>query len=265
MSSKKTMNWRKSAGPGFLSALVLVFAVGCAGIKKNPEAEVALKGKGAPPAATEQKSPKEQATKSERVPDTEEIQNSEIPDFTVNDPQSAKIIDGQPYLSFSFDSAEITEVIRVYAEAARERFLVEPRVRGKVTIITHAPVRLDEAYHLMSSALARLGFAIVKKDGFSIVLHARGSLSEISEVVTYLPDIKPERILTYVVKLHNFSADDFFKNFRAMVSSDGDMRASPGGKQLIITDWVSSLYRIDKILQEVDKPSLVQKKDSQVR
>ena len=76
MSSKKTMNWRKSAGPGFLSALVLVFAVGCAGIKKNPEAEVALKGKGAPPAATEQKSPKEQATKSERVPDKEEIQNS---------------------------------------------------------------------------------------------------------------------------------------------------------------------------------------------
>ncbi|MNL12331.1 Type II secretion system protein D precursor [compost metagenome] len=149
---------------------------------------------------------------------------------------------------------ELLNVIETYSKASGQKFVIDPAVRGKVSILNQQPITLPEAFNQLSSALAINGFAISTQGDTMVIKSARNIQRDLVEVSTELPSLKPERMATWIVTFKNIPATTVNRDLRIFPSKDGEMNVSVTGNQLIMTDWTANLHRISEIVKQIDKP-----------
>lgn len=152
-----------------------------------------------------------------------------------------------------YNNEELTKVIEVYSKASGQKFVIDPSVRGKISIFLQEPVSIEEAFNQVSSALAVNGFAISKQGDTMVIKSARNIQRDLIEVSTERPSLKPERMYTWIYNVKNMPADNINRDLRILMSRDGEMSVNPNTNQLIFTDWVSNLNRVAELMKEVDK------------
>lgn len=157
-------------------------------------------------------------------------------------------------MKFAFNNEEITKVIEAYSKATGQKFVIDPGVRGKATILNPGKVSDAEAFNLLSDALAVNGYAIAKREDTMVIMSARNIQRNLVETVTTLPPLKPERMVTYMMTLKNIPVMHVQRELRILPSKDGEMSVLEGTNQLIITDWTSNLHRVNDVLQKIDMP-----------
>ncbi|MBL7546156.1 MAG: general secretion pathway protein GspD [Bdellovibrionaceae bacterium] len=156
-------------------------------------------------------------------------------------------------MKMNFINEEILKIIESYSKTSGQKFVVDPGVRGKISIFIQEPVSLDEAFNQLSSALAINGYGISKQGDTMIVKSGRNIQRDLIEVSTQMPIAKPERMYSWIYTFKNISAESVMRDMRILPSKDGEMNVYAGGNQIIITDWTSNLNRIAAILKEIDK------------
>ena len=166
---------------------------------------------------------------------------------------ASSLAQAEDKLKMSFNNEEITKIIEVYAKASGQKFVVDPAVRGKVSIFLPDNVSLEEAYNQLSSALAINGFGVSKQGDTLIVKSARNIQRDLIEVSTTKPTVVPERMYTWIYTAQNISASDINRDLRILTSKDGELSVHESTNQLIVTDWTSNIIRISEILKEIDK------------
>lgn len=160
-----------------------------------------------------------------------------------------------PTLNFNYRDADLVKVIEDYAKASGQKFIIDPGAKGKITIVNQAPVTLREAFEQMSSAMMLNSVGISKQDQLMIVSPSRNIQRNLIEVGSELPPIRPDRMFTWVVALKYVSADEINKQLRILTSKDGELVPYTHSNKLVLSDWVSNLHRIAKILRELDVPA----------
>lgn len=155
-------------------------------------------------------------------------------------------------LKMYYKNEDITKIIEVYSKASGQKFIVDPGVRGKISIFLQQPVSVEEAFNHLSSALAINGYAISRQGDTMIVKAARNIQRDLIEVSSDLPSIKPERMYTWVYKVKNIPAEGINRDLRILTSKEGEMVTLANTNQLIITDWTSNLNRIAAIVAQID-------------
>jgi general secretion pathway protein D len=158
-------------------------------------------------------------------------------------------------IDFSYKDAELVKVIGDYSRASGQKFIIDPGVHGKITIMNPGPVSVPEAFNQLSSALALNSIGISKQDDTMIVMQSRAIERNLIDVGQELPVMKPERMFTWVINLKYTSADEVNKQLRILTSKDGELVPYTHNNQIYVTDWVSNLYRIQKIMREIDIPA----------
>lgn len=153
-----------------------------------------------------------------------------------------------------FNNEDLTKIIEMYSKASGQKFVVDPLVRGKISIFLQEPVSVEEAFNQLSTALAINGYAISKQGDTMVIKSARNIQRDLVEVSTEKPAIKPERMYTWIYTLKHQSADSINRDLRILTSKDGEMSIYANTNQLIFTDWVSNLNRIADLMKEIDKP-----------
>jgi general secretion pathway protein D len=148
---------------------------------------------------------------------------------------------------------ELLNVIETYSKASGQKFVIDPAVRGKISILNQQPITLPEAFNQLSSALAINGFAISTQGDTMIIKSARNIQRDLVEVSTELPALKPERMATWVITFKNVPAITVNRDFRILPSKDGEMNVNEAGNQIIVTDWTANLHRIAELVKQVDK------------
>ena len=93
-------------------------------------------------------------------------------------------------MKFSYKNADIKKAIEDYAAKSGQKFIVDPSVRGMITVINDQPVSLEEAFNDLSTALAINGLAISKRDGVMVVMQALYVLVRLA-ADTHMPDSFP--------------------------------------------------------------------------
>lgn len=157
-------------------------------------------------------------------------------------------------IKMDFKDTDVNLVIEAYSKATGQKFIIDPGVRGKISILVATPVSNEEAFNHLSTALAINGYAITKRADTMVVRTARNTQRDLIEVSTQLPAVSPERMVTWVVNLKNVPARQVNSELRILQSKDGEMTYSESTNQLLITDWTPNLARISEILKQVDKP-----------
>jgi type II secretory pathway component GspD/PulD (secretin) len=162
---------------------------------------------------------------------------------------------------FQFKNSDLLDVLQAYTKISGQKFVVDPSVHGKVTILSSHPVTIEEAFNLLSSSLATNQTAISVQGDTMLVASARNMLHGYLPVVSELPAMKPERMVTWVIELHNVSADQVNRRLRILPSRDGEL-VPIGRNRILISDWISNLYKIRDLMATLDQPGIWESKDS---
>lgn len=157
-------------------------------------------------------------------------------------------------IKVNFKDQEITGMIETFAKASQKTFIVDPGVRGKISVFAPEPVSLDEAFDLMSTSLALNGFSIVERDGRYVVMASRNAQRSSIQTLTEIKSVKPERYVTLILTLKYLSAMEVNKYLRVLPSKDGEMTPLMDSNQLLITDYISNVNRIAEMLKILDQP-----------
>jgi len=183
------------------------------------------------------------------------------------------VANAEDKIKMYFNNEELTKIIEIYSKASGQKFVVDPGVRGKVSIFIQEPVSVEEAFNHLSTALALNGFAVSKQGDTMVIKSARNIQRDLIEVSTAKPSLKPERMYMWIYTVKNIPAGNINRDLRILGSKDGELSVNESTNQLIFTDWVSNLIRISEVLKEVDKtpdPSIAKlveatKKEREVR
>jgi general secretion pathway protein D len=158
-------------------------------------------------------------------------------------------------MSFSYKDADMVKVIEDYSSASGQKFVIDSDVKGKVTVLNPDSVTLEEAFNQLSMVLAANSLAISKQGDVMMVSQARRVQRNLIDVTTELPPLKPEKMHTWIINLKYVSAEEVNRQLRILTSRDGELVPFQPRNQLIITDWVSNLHRINAIISQLDKPA----------
>ncbi len=172
----------------------------------------------------------------------------------INDKNFPELID-----SFDYNNAEITDVIKAISELTGKNFIIDPAVRGKITIIAPTKITVAEAYRAFLSALAITGYTIVPSGGFLKVKSSRAAQRDNIETYSgsYFPN--SDQMITRIIHLKHISAEQVSRELRILNSKDGELSAYPQTNSLILSDYGANIERVMKIINQLDVPGFEEK------
>jgi general secretion pathway protein D len=165
-------------------------------------------------------------------------------------PVQAEQNDGQ--VSLNFVNADIQEVIRAISQISGKNFLVDPRVKGTINIVSATPVSADLAYNILLSALRMQGYASVESSGITKIIPEADAKLHVDTLAA--PQGNGDKLVTRVFVLKNESASQLVSVVRPMVAPNNLVVAYPGSNALVVTDYASGIRRIEKLIASIDKP-----------
>jgi len=150
--------------------------------------------------------------------------------------------------------ADIRAFVTQVADITGYSFVIDPRVKGKVTVVSNAPMNQDAVYEMFLSVLGVHGFAAIPGSGV-IKIVQQNNAKQTAGNTRLLKRIPNEQIVTRVIQVNNANALELVPILRPMVAKYGHLAGVAAANALIISDHVSNIKRISKIIDELDSPS----------
>lgn len=160
----------------------------------------------------------------------------------------------------NFKETDIHELIRFVAKATNKTIIIDPKVKGKVQVISSSPVNSKELYDLFLSILEIHGFAAVDSGDVTRIIPAKDARTAPVPVAAGDTDEKNSEIITQVIQLENISAVKLIPVLRPLAPQQAHMAAYAPSNAIIISDTSANIGRIKEIIKNIDL-SAVQKTD----
>lgn len=153
----------------------------------------------------------------------------------------------------NFENADIQTVIKAISKLSGKNFVIDPRVKGTVTIVSEKPISKSESYKVLESALRMQGFATVEADGVIKVLPETDARTYGMKIAngTATP-AAGDQLITKVFTIENGSATQLSNALRPMVSPNNSISVYPNSNALVVTDYASNMARITKIVNQLN-------------
>jgi general secretion pathway protein D len=156
----------------------------------------------------------------------------------------------------NFVGADIESVIKAVGHYTNMTFIIDPRVKGTINLISERPVTKAQAFGLLSSALRLQGYSIVVGDGYAKVVPEADAKLQAGPI--HVPGGKVrtgDQVATQIFHLNYESAPNLVTILRPLISPNNTINADPGTNSLIITDYADNLKRLGKIIAALDGPA----------
>jgi general secretion pathway protein D len=153
----------------------------------------------------------------------------------------------------NFKDADITQIAEAVSAATGKTFIVDPRVRAQVTMLSSTPMSPAAFYETFLSILQVYGFIAVPA-GNVVKILPDANARQIPSVD--LPDhvsATSDEIVTQVVDVKNVSAAQLVPILRPMIPQYGHLAAYPSSNILIISDRASNVNRMMRIIRRIDQ------------
>src|SRR5438128_1072792 len=157
-------------------------------------------------------------------------------------------------VSLNFVNADIESVVKAVSEITGRNFIIDPRVKGTVNIISQRPVAREQVYPTLLAALRLQGYAAVESGGITKIVpeaeaktHATLSGARVN--------VAGDRLVTQVVPLHYESAAQMVNALRPLITANNTIAALPGTNTLVITDYADNLKRLERVIEAIDQPA----------
>ena len=161
----------------------------------------------------------------------------------------------------NFKDTDIQELIRFVAKASNRTIIVDPKVKGKVQVISANPVNAEELYALFLSILEIHGFAAVDSGDITRIIPSKDARAAPVPVIRDQESLSTSsEIVTQVIQLENISAQKLIPVLRPLVPQQGHMAAYGPSNAIIISDTRANINRIRQVIESIDL-SAIEKTD----
>jgi general secretion pathway protein D len=159
----------------------------------------------------------------------------------------------EQFVSIDFNNVDINVFIKFMSELTGTNFVVDQRVKGKVTIISPSKISLTEAYKVFESVLEVHGYTTVKAGEVTKIIPAPDARSKSVETRLREESRAPEdKIVTQLIPLKYADVVEVKRLFTPMVSKSSVILAYSPTNTLILTDVYSNIKRLLRILSAID-------------
>ena len=153
----------------------------------------------------------------------------------------------------NFVNVDIDTVVKAIGDISGKNFVLDPRVKGTVNIVSARPVPRELSYQILLSSLRMQGFTAVEGDGvIKIVpeadakLHARVGNARRGD---------GDRLITKVFILRHGSANQLVPVIRPLISPNNTVAAMPQANAVVVTDYADNIRRIEAIIDSIESAS----------
>ena len=189
----------------------------------------------------------EKADKAEKTERT----NKSNPTIKAEKKKSDKTED---LVTLNFVNADIEAVARTLSTLSGRNLVVDPRVKGLITLSAEKPVTPIAAWNQFLAALRLQGFSVIESSGlYKIVPEAEAKLQ--GGPTTVVPSSGAPtsgQVMTQIFNLYHENANNLVAVLRPLISPNNTINVNPGTNSLIITDYAENLQRVAKIIASLD-------------
>ena len=155
----------------------------------------------------------------------------------------------------NFVNADLESVVKAVGQATGKNFVIDPRVKGTVNLVTEQPVSRAQALETLGSVLRMQGYAMVESNGFTKVVPEADAKLQGSPTVIGAGSSRGDQVVTQVFRLNYESANNLVPVLRPMIAPNNTITAYPANNTLVITDYADNLRRLARIIAAVDAPA----------
>jgi general secretion pathway protein D len=161
----------------------------------------------------------------------------------------------------NFVGADIESVVKAIGHYTGTSFLIDPRVKGTISLISEKPVTKAQAMELLSSALRLQGYTVVASGPYTKVVPEADAKLQAGPIVSTPARgrdggaVRGDQIATQVFRLNYESAVNMVPVLRPLISPNNTINANPGTNSLVITDYADNLRRLGRIIASLDSPA----------
>ena len=159
-------------------------------------------------------------------------------------------------VTVSFVNADVEAVTRAFSAMIARPIVLDPRVKGAITVHSEQPISVRQAYLNYLTALRGLGFAMVENAGLLKVVPEADAKLQAGTVSVGEVGTRGDQVITQIFTLRHESANNLVPILRSLITANNIINASPGTNALVITDYADNLQRIAKIIAALDQPAM---------
>ena len=156
-------------------------------------------------------------------------------------------------ITLNLKDAEITSLIATVSEVTGKNFIVDGRVKGKVTVISSSPMTAEGLYETFLAVLQVNGFAAIPA-GEAIKIVPETNARQDGGTLTHSGRGLPiDEVVTHVYQIQNISAAQLVPILRPLVPQWGHLAAYQPSNMLIISDRAANVVRLEQLIRQMDQ------------
>lgn len=153
----------------------------------------------------------------------------------------------------NYKDADIRQVIEAVGEVTGKNFVLDPRVKAQVTMLSSSPMTPDAFYETFLSILQVYGFVAVGSGDVIKILPDANARQMPDEDARSGPDLRRDDIVTQVIEIRNVAAAQLVPILRPLIPQYGHLAAHPASNMLIISDRAANVKRMIRIIRRIDQ------------
>ncbi|HAC33422.1 MAG TPA: type II secretion system protein GspD, partial [Gammaproteobacteria bacterium] len=159
----------------------------------------------------------------------------------------------QPKSLLNLNDADIRALIGTVSKATGRNFVVDPRVKGKVTVISSTPTESADIYELFLSILQVNGFSAIETNDVVKIVPLTGATQQ-GTPATGEQDESPDSLVTRLFTLNHTSAAELVPILRPLLPQHAHLAAHTASNALIAADSSANIGRLATLVARIDQP-----------
>lgn len=153
--------------------------------------------------------------------------------------------------TLNLKNADIREVVTQISAITGKSFIIDPRVKGNVTVVSNTKMDSDTTYELFLSVLRVHGYAAVPSGNVirivqQVLAKQSGNPGDFSD------NTSSEELVTQVISVRNTASEELVKILRPLIPQYGHIAGLTSPNALIISDHASNIARLAEIVNRID-------------
>ena len=157
-------------------------------------------------------------------------------------------------VTLNFVNSDVESTIKAVGVITGKNFVIDPRVKGSINIVSSQPVARDLIYPILLSALRQQGFTAVDNGSIIKVMPEADGKAQSMQVLSRQAKSSGDRLVTKVYPLAYESATLLANTLKPLISANNVIAAYQGRNTLVITDYADNVARISQIIDNIDQP-----------
>ena len=200
-------------------------------------------------------SPAQQTPQPQKISKTGKISGVPLHEASIEDIDSENFPD--IIKSFDYPNAQISDIVMAMSHLTGINFIIDPKIKGTISIIAPSPITVAEAFQAFLSALAVNGYALVRSGAFWKVVSAENASKDNLQVYDgeYFPDA--DQYITKVFKLKHANVKNLEKHLKQFLTDKKHkIMFYEQANTIIVSDYGSTIEKISRIIKELDVPDV---------